>query len=368
MKHSKSIARGLVAVSAVLSVGTSVAHAEGGSDARPPVKVVASKLEGPFGLGGGPWLYVAESGKGRITRIQMDVAGRPPDAGRRRVVARGLQSPADVARVGRTLVVVTGGADVPDASIRGDATVFVKRAGSKRRILADLERYERRHNPDGQTQFDPETGEPLDALSNPFAVLGRRGPGFVFVADAGANAVLSVSKSGRVRTFFVPPLVTTGDCAGRPNNHPDDPKGCDPVPTGLAYGPHNRLYVSTLSGEAPRQGRVYVLNHRTGKVIDVLRGFTAPTGVAVSPHGTVYVSELLHNAPEGAPPPDFVPSTVGRIVRVAPDGNRTHASVTMPVGLLWSRGLYSTAWSVAGQFLGIPKAGQVVRVRQSAFH
>jgi hypothetical protein len=362
MNYSRSIARGLVAITAVLGVGASVAHAEGGRQARPSVKVVASKLEGPFGLGAGTErLYVAESGDGQISRIN-------PETGRTTIVARGLKSPTGVDRVGRVLAIVTGGEDIPDASTRGDATLFVKRPGDHRQILANLERYERRHNPDGQTQFDPATGEPLDALSNPFAVLGRRGPGFVIVADAGANAVLSVSRSGKVRTFFVPPLVTTGDCAGRPNNHPDDPKGCDPVPTGLAYGPHNRLYVSTLAGEAHRQGRVYVLNGRSGAVIDVIRGFTAPTGVAVSPNGTVYVSELLHNAPEGAPPPGFDPSTVGRIVRVAPDGTRTHAMVTMPVGLTWHKGLYSTAWSVAGLFLGIPDAGQVVKVRQHAFH
>ena len=55
-------------------------------------------------------------------------------------------------------------------------------------------------------------------------------------------------------------------------------------------------------------------------------------------------------------------------MRVAPDGTRTHAAVTMPIGLVWHDGaLYSTAWSVAGLFLGIPEAGQVVKVRQSAF-
>jgi hypothetical protein len=362
MKRStKSIARGVVAVAAVLGVGAPMAKAEGGGQAVPPVKVVASGLEGPFGLGAGGRLFVAESGDGQITRVN-------PLTGFKTVVAKGLKSPAGVDRVGRVLAIVTGGSDVPDASTRGDATLFVKAPGERRQRLADLERYELRHNPDGQTQFDPNSGEPLDALSNPFAVLGRRGPGFVFVADAGANAVLSVSKSGKVRTFFVPPLVTTGACKDAPNNHPSDPKGCDPVPTGLAYGPGGKLYVSTLSAEAPRQGRVYVLNARTAKVLDVIGGFTAPTGVAVGPKGAVYVSELLHNAPPGEPPPGFDPSKVGRIVRVAPNGTRTHAAVTMPIGVVWhSGGLYSTAWSVAGLFLGIPDAGQVVKVRQSAF-
>jgi hypothetical protein len=366
MKRStKSVALGITAVAALVGVGAPArAQDDGGAQAKAPVKVIADGLEGPFGLGTGvDQLYVAESGDGQITRIN-------PATGRKKVVAKGLKSPAGVARLQGNLVIVTGGEEVPDASTKGDAMVFIKDLDGGRRRLANLEKYELRHNPDGQTQFDPETGEPLDALSNPFAVLTRRGgahPG-VFVADAGANAVLSVSKSGKVSTFFVPPLVTTGACEGRPNNHPDDPQGCDSVPTGLAYGPGNNLYVSTLSGEAPRRGRVYVLDSETGEPIRVIKGFTAPTGVAVARDGTVYVSELLHNAPEGPPPPNFDPSTVGRIVRVAPDGTRTYASVTMPVGLAWfNGGLYSTAWSVAGLFLGIPNAGQVVGVRQIAF-
>ena len=40
----------------------------------------------------------------------------------------------------------------------------------------------------------------------------------------------------------------------------------------------------------------------------------------------------------------------------------------MPVGLDYADGtLYSSAWSVAGLFLGIPNAGQVVAVSDSAF-
>lgn len=58
---------------------------------------------------------------------------------------------------------------------------------------------------------------------------------------------------------------------------------------------------------------------------------------------------------------------MGRIVRVGLYGARTYASVTMPTGLDFADGkLYASAWSIAG-FMGIPKAGQVVAIKSSAF-
>ena len=350
---------------------------DGPPDDGEPVEVLATALEGPFGLaaGHGKELYVAESGAGQITRID-------PRSGETEPVVTGLLSPAGVTVAGHELAIVTGGGDVPDASIEGDASLLVARPGGTAEVVADLEAYELENNPDGQLQFDPETGEPLDALSNPFAVLAAKGHGqghgyddgygdgkdWVYVADGGANVVLAVSRSGEVRTFFVPPVVTTGECEGRPNNDPEH-TGCDPVPTGLAHGPDGTLYVSTLSGEAPGEGRVYVLDAATGAQLDVISGFDSPTGVAVAKDGTIYVSEVLEGAPPGdePPPPGFDPSTVGRIVRLSPDGERSIAEVTMPVGLVLRKGtLYSTAWSIAG-FLGIPGAGQVVAVRDRAF-
>ncbi len=220
-------------------------------------------------------------------------------------IVTGLPFPVDVDRVENQLVVITGASDDPDPK---DASVFVVKPGGAPQLLADLEAYELAANPDGQRQFD-ENGQPLDALSNPFSVLAQRGSGYVLVADAGANAVLSVSRTGQISTFFVPPLVTSGDCAGQPNNDPAH-EGCDPVPTGLAYGPGNRLYVSTLSGDVPGEGRVYVLDAGTGAVLDVISGFNAPTGVVVAPNGTVYVSEVF--GPSQGPP--------GRIVRIDRNG------------------------------------------------
>ena len=258
-----------------------------------------------------------------------------------------------------------------------DSSVVV---ASNKRVtqLADVLAYELANNPDGQQQFaDPEETVPLDAVSNPFYVLpDKNWKGYAFVADAGGNTVYKVDKKGALTPFYVLPVVNTGACEGIPNNDPTpvtldpgDIRGCDPVPTGLAYGPWNTLYVSALTSEVPGEGRVYVLNARTGTLLKTISGFSAPTGVAVDWFGNVYVSELLEGAPpmDAPPPPDFDPSTIGQIVKVTAWNQRSYAQVTMPTGLLWKNGtLYASAWSIAG-FLQIPDAGQVVSVRDSAF-
>jgi hypothetical protein len=322
----------------------------------PAIKVVASGLQGPFGIDAkGNKVFAADSFGNQVVRVSRFGEVTP--------AVTGLESPNGVARAGGGLAVVTGETGAP-----GGSSLYFAEIGGPPQLLADLLAYELANNPDGQLQFDPETNEPLDALSNPFAVIKAEGRPFVLVADGGANAVLSVSRSGEVSTFFVPPVVTTGACAGRPNNDPDH-TGCDSVPTGLAYGPHGKLYVSTLSGEAPGEGRVYVLNAKNGKVLDVIGGLDSPTGVAVSPHGTVYTSHVLEGSPpdDQPPPPGFDPATVGQITRIARDGTRTTAQVTMPVGLDYHDGtLYSSAWAVA-TFLGIPNAGQIVTVAPHAF-
>lgn len=338
-----------------------------GSAAPEPLKVIAKGLNGPFEVSYSPnRLYVTESDIGQVTEVN-------PRTGKTQPVVTGLgaHAAAGAVRIGNRFAIVTGETDPSlPAGPQPASSVLVARRGHAAKPFANLLAYELKHNPDGQTQFGKD-GKPLEALSNPFYVLRDRSRhGFVLVADGGANDVLRVDRRGKVSTFFVPPTVNTGACKGRPNN---DSKtvGCDAVPTGLAYGRHNTLYVSALTGDAPGEGRVYVLNAATGKLKRVLKGFTAPTGVAVDKRtGTVYVSELLAGAPagEGPPPEEFDPSEVGRIVKVTRCGTRTYAQVTMPVGLLFShRKLYSSAWSVAGTFFGMPDTGQLVRIRQRAF-
>ena len=156
------------------------------------------------------------------------------------------------------------------------------------------------------------------------------------------------------------------------------------MPTGIAYGPDGNLYISGLSGLTPDEARVYVVN-RDGKLLKTLDHLSNAAGVAVGPDGSVYVSDLLQGSPPRSRPrrprsprrppvrlarspkaaqeEPFDPSTIGQIVKIAPDGTRTFAQVTMPSGLLWTDGkLYASTWAVAG-----PGAGQVVAVDQSSF-
>lgn len=349
-----------------LSLVSTPALAESTSAAQSsrPISVVASGLNGPRQLSSSHGrFYVAESDSGQVSAIN-------PRTGVKKVVVSGLTSPQGVVRAGSKLYIAVGGPS-PDTPPTGDpgAKIMVARPGGTPRVFADLLKYELKYNPDKQIQFGP-NGEPLDALSNPYFIIKDRNPrGFLLVADAGANDILKVDRWGHISTFFAPRTVMTGACATNPNNTISG-FGCDLVPTGLAYGPHNTLYISSLASEVPGEGRVYVLNASTGKIIRVIHGFNSPTGVAVAHDGTVYVSELLENAPEGdgPPPPGFKPQDVGRIIKVSCDNRRTYAQVTMPSGLLIERGkLYASAWSIAS-FLGIPDAGQVVKVRNSAFH
>jgi hypothetical protein len=328
---------------------------------KDPVTVIARGLQGPRQLSAsGGRFYVAESDAGQVSAVN-------PRTGAKKVVVKGLVSVQGVVRVGGKLYIASGEPD-PDNNPTGatGAAIFVAKPGHKARKFADLLKYELRHNPDKQTQFGPD-GKPLDALSNPYYVIRDR-HGFLLVADAGGNDVLKVNRHGKPSTFFLPPVIKTGACANVPNNNASG-KGCDPVPTGLAYGPHNTLYVSALTSLVPGEGRVYVINARTGKLLRTIKGFSAPTGVAVGKHGTVYVSELLQGAPpeNQPPPPGFDPSTVGQIVKVNPGHARTYAQVTMPSGLLIKGGkLYASAWSV-GTFVGKQNAGQIVRVADCAF-
>ncbi len=345
------------AATAMAAPSTSTAAERGGG-----VSVVTRHLDGPFGLQKARkhrGFVVAESESGQVTRVLKN--------GHQHAILNGAPGVAGVAASPTRVFAVIGGPNEqgqPSGGKYGSSKVLrMDYRGGHLTVIADLMKYELKHNPDGQVQFV--NGSPVDSLSNPFSMTWSRHG--LFVADGGANDVLKVNpRTGRVSTFFVPPTVKdVAACKGAHANANPGTKGCDPVPTGVQVR-NGSLYVSTLGAEAPGAGRIYKLDVRTGHVQRVWKGFTAPTGIAVRRDGRVYLSEVLYGAPAGQPPKGFDPASVGRLTRID-HGHITHAQVTMPTGLVLKNGdLYSSAWSVAS-FMGIQHAGQVVKVSERAF-
>ena len=354
-----AVVTGLVAAGAVATPSTAGA-ARGES---PGVERVFSRgLDGPFGLATlGRGFVVAESASGQVTRI-----GR---RGGQRVLVSGAPGVAGVAAGRLRVFSALGGSDEggapPPGSYAPSSVLRTNLRTHRTKVIADLLKYELARNPDGQVQLVD--GKPVDSLSNPFSMTSyRRG---LLVADGGANDVLLVNKrTGRIRTFFVPPTVKDVPACLEPGAQANPGTvGCDPVPTGVTVA-RGSVYVSTLGAERPGAGRVYKLHPRTGRVQRVWKGLTSPTGIAVGRDRSIYVSQVLFGAPEGAPGPGFDPASIGRITRIARNGRMTHAQVTMPTGLVMKRGtLYSSAWSIAS-FFNLNGAGQVVKVRRGAFH
>ncbi len=240
--------------------------------------------------------------------------------------------------------------------------------------LADLSAYEASANPDqgnsyGFQDLDPAcaaqlppdvggggpiAGSPTPGAvdSNPYAVadLGRYGWA---VADAGANAILRVSRWGKVSTIAVlPPIshkVTAAQAAaiGLPACAAGATFNFDPVPTDVEVGPGG-LYVSSLPGgpedaSLGARGNVFRVDLRSGKVKLVATGFAGAVDLAVSPDGDIYVAELFAN----------------KVSKVKRGGAQKVVDLPGPAALEWARGkLYATTSADIGQ-----PVGQVVTIR-----
>lgn len=237
------------------------------------------------------------------------------------------------------------------------------------RVLADVGAFEAARNPDGSSTYgfrglDEECAGMLppfllpyagDTYSHPYATtrVGRR----TYLADAGANDVLSISRSGRVRTLAVLPPVKvrmTADVHALLAEMGTPLPECvightfagEPVPTDIERGPRGRLFVSTLGGgigEMLPVGAVHRIDPRTGKVRTVARGLAAPTGLAVADDGTLVVSELFR----------------GRIVRVRDGRIRPIADAPFPAEVeMRGERLYATLDALAEG-----AQGRLVRLR-----
>jgi hypothetical protein len=235
------------------------------------------------------------------------------------------------------------GWDVGGVEIRHETTYFVESVGAgvgvpdalrgylksidedgDVRTIADLARYERKHNPDGDQHYGLGSDVSAECLakwpefpparykgtvdSHPYGVAVRSGK--AYVADAGANAILEVDlESGDISTLAVlpPRPAKIPESAARPEEEGGlGVPGCvagekyafEPVPTDVEIGPDGWLYVTSLPGgpESPElgvRGAIFKVNPWTGETKLWADSILTPTGLAIADNGDVYVASLF---------------------------------------------------------------------------
>ena len=360
LRPKLSVFAGLTVVS-ILAMALLVLGSANRASAQAPKIPYITNLNGPRGLifNAAGNLVIAEQGTGMndsrlLEAIDLNADGDADDEGELTEVATGLPSVlggapessdrAGVSGVTQTtdgtywLVVgggmATGGLPMPPFSTLG------RIVNGAYEVVADLGQYEMDNDPDAD---GPD--------SNPYD-LTVGDDGYLYVSDAGANAVLRVNpETGDITTYFILPNV--------PNPLFDQGLGgptMDPVPTGLAFGIDGALYVSFLTGFPFPQGAAFFVRladlNSDGDAMDsgesflVSGGLSALTDITFDLEGTPYLVEFSTN---------FLGDNVpGRLIQYAPTGN-----VEIAIDLVTPTALVVSESNV---FISEESAGMVSRI------
>lgn len=205
--------------------------------------------------------------------------------------------------------------------------------------VASLWAHELANNPDGTGNLE----------SHPYGIAA--GPdGLLYVADAAANAVISVDPAtGETATV----AVFEGLPGIFPSPFRNNELVTDPVPTSVVLGEDGTLFVSLLSGAPFVPGSAKVVQVVDGEVSDFATGLTMLTDLEMGPDGNLYATSFGMFTEEGP-----VPNS-GAIIRILPDGT----SEVVVAGLPFAGAVAVDADGngyVTLNALPIPGAGMVV--------
>lgn len=289
----------------------------------------------------------------------------------------------------------SGGPEVGSVSLYKDTVYFSEGAGgmdgqpneqwiksldnhrkASPKKIADIAAYEAKRNPDGRITYGfrhvrdqrcldqiPE-GIPgkykgqVDSHVYATAVDKRS----IYVADAGANAILKVDKrSKRVSTVAVLPATSVRITAvlaagmGLPDCVVGEKYYLEPVPTDVEFGKHGWLYVTSLpggpeDGSLGALGRVYKVHSGSGKVVQLASGFSGATNLAVSSRGDIYVAEMFGNKIS--------------VVKKGYHKPRTLFEATAPGALeIHDNRLYATTHALPDFTGQTPPAGKILKIK-----
>ncbi len=329
-----------------------------------PSEPIVSGLVGPLQIdvGSDGQIYVGQAFAGVLTKVR-------PDGSTKDLFALPGEIAGVASRGYNVAFTWTGGDEEHPAS--GLKQRF---SNGTVRNIANLYAFEKKHNPDAHVTYGfkglsdackaelaplvDEIGPPsykggID--SHPYAVANAPDGGW-YVAEAAGNAILHVSRAGKVSVVSVLPSVSvkiTADAAaalGLPACTVGTRYRFEPVPTDVEVGPGGMLYVSSLpggpeDGSLGPQGRVLKINPHSGATQVIGRGFVSATNVAVTPGGRVYVAELFAN----------------QISTIKDGWPKPFVSVNSPTSIDYANGrIYAAVDVFAGDGLG---AGSIVTIR-----
>lgn len=373
-----SIAAAALAVALTSSAGTATAGPPASTDGHDDWEVtagdstdLATGLLSPLriAVGRDDTAYVSQNFAGLLTRVGADGATSTL------VERAGIEIGGVAIRRGDVYYTESaGGPGSPDPFV---ANVSVLEDGETR-VLADFAALETENNYDADNEYGfqdlpedcvaelpadlrefllPRGGE---VYSHPFATAVSESGRYVYVADAGANAVWTVDTwDDDVDATVLEPVPTLATAELRDSLAaqgialPECVLGytfnSEPVPTDIELGPDGLLYLTSLPGipEDPTLGSVRSFDPDSGDIEIVVSGLTSPTGLAFDRYGNLFVTELFANRIS--------------IVPAGSDEAELFTDATQPADVEVRGGyLYSTRNALPGE--GAP-SGTLVRTR-----